>query len=980
MPVRAAGYEIPTAGNRMSTQTPHLLIVEDSPTQALQMEITLAAQGWTADVCATAEDALEKLNGTLPDLLLVDYHLPRMSGDELIRRVRLNVRTRQLPIIMLTDEATAEAEFRGIESGADAYVPKSADSELLPARINALLKRGGGGSGFHASTQALRRCQLLIVDDSPTFLEFLRGLLEEEGHDVMALLSGLEALERAEHESFDCVIVDLNMPEIDGVELCARLDAVRRRREELFQIVMLTASDSKTDLMRGLEAGADDYVTKANDIEIIKARIRALLRRKLLHEENLRISTEFRRKEGELLRAQEEKRLAEARASLADALEKSNRELAETNARLTQAQVELTRAKDQAEAANRAKSEFLANMSHELRTPMNGIIGMNTLLLATPLTPAQRHSAELVGSSAKLLLSLLNDILDISKLEANQVTLEQIEFDLARLFEETALLMAPKAAEHGIELVLDLLPSARRTAISDPTRIRQVALNLIGNAIKFTSRGGVTVAVAVHEGAGGALTLDVQVIDTGIGIPPDAVNRLFEKFVQADSSVSRRFGGTGLGLAICRETVGLLGGRIGVESTVGTGSTFWFTAGLTAGEGEPPAGPPPDLAGRQALLLVPDGLVRAPLVRELSRLGLSVRVEEAEDALAEVAGGRLSPDAVLLDMALVADGEADLVGRLRRWLPRARLIMLRPMTGAGTAPAGIDAVLDKPVLRPELLSVLRGWKPAVNAARTPQQPLAANPVPAASGARILLAEDNYVNQQVALHMLIGAGHSVDIANHGGEAVEALEAADYDLVLMDVQMPVVDGLEATRRIRAMGGARSAIPIIAMTANAMTGVEAEYRAAGMDDYISKPVEHQEFLGKVRHWLDRSRADSTPPPPPAEPVELDLVPVRQLRDMMGAQPFDRLLGQFLDNSRARLARIETALAGGDHNALTRDVHDMISTSGGFGCRALVRLGRDLEQALREDDAETTARLGANLLRMAPGTWEKLATAMRG
>ena len=328
----------------MRRAAPHIMVIEDSPTQALKLQFMLDSQGWTASMCGDAESALEQLGGILPDLVLVDFHLPRMNGDEFVRQIRMNVRTRELRVLMLTDSDTAETERKGFESGADAYVPKSADPDILLTRAHALLRKATPSIMAHGVAPGFRRSRLLVVDDSPTYLYFITAQLEEEGHEVVAVSTGGDVLQRVDDEQFDCIVVDLVMPEMSGTELCARLDAIRRKRDQLFQIVILTAQDSKEDMMRGLEAGADDFVGKSSESEILKARIRALLRRKFLHEENMRITGEFKNKELELERAHAEKQAAEARGALAEALERSNGELAAAYRELQETQTQLVQA------------------------------------------------------------------------------------------------------------------------------------------------------------------------------------------------------------------------------------------------------------------------------------------------------------------------------------------------------------------------------------------------------------------------------------------------------------------------------------------------------------------------------------------------------------------------------------------------------------------------------------------------------------
>lgn len=657
-------------------------------------------------------------------------------------------------------------------------------------------------------------------------------------------------------------------------------------------------------------------------------------------------------------------------------LRRAQAEAESSTRRLEQQTIQLAEARDSALAAARVKSQFLANMSHEIRTPMNGVLGMIGLLMDTDLTEEQREYANIIRNSGDALLTVINDILDFSKIESGKLEIEIADFNLRTLFEEVADLFAQRVHEKGLELACHVPPDFPEHLRGDDTRIRQVLTNLAGNALKFTEKGQISLKADLLQETPTHAHFRLSISDTGIGIPAERQEAIFESFIQADGSTTRRYGGTGLGLSICRQLVELMSGEIGVESELGRGSTFYFDLALAKNVNPPtlPEERTPQAFTGLRVLIVDDNETNRHILREQLR-AWGCRTAEATSG---IIGLRLLSDAyvqrdpfslVLLDMQMPELDGAQTAILIRNDRRSGEIPLLLLSSGFHSAEekarlqdSGFAAILTKPIRQANLLNTLLdvlGQRTKTNQKIAPDTGVGELPD---LGLRVLLAEDNSVNQKVALRMLEKWGCRADAVANGKEVLAALDSIHYDLILMDVQMPEMDGLEATTMIRRREqGIGKHVPIIALTAHAMTGDRERCLAAGMDDYVSKPIRAVELMNTLHNWQREITAAKTPRDVPAsvteQKTEKPILSVERLNESCGGdeETIQEVVADYLDVTPKGITRLAEAVAAENLRAVQAEAHTLKGSSWTVGAEAFGDLCEVIEHAAREGHWET-------------------------
>ena len=700
----------------------------------------------------------------------------------------------------------------------------------------------------------------------------------------------------------------------------------------------------------------------------------------------------------------EQKRLEELSIAQADALVNSAMMMSE----LQESRAELERARQVAEAASRSKSEFLANMSHEIRTPINGVLGMNEILMRSELTPKQHRCVVTIRNSIDALLRVINDILDFSKIESGKLELHDSPFDLRDVVEDLVGLYAESAYQRGVELKAVLPVSMPTRLIGDDGRLRQILTNLVGNALKFTSSGEVVINVKVeHEHEDGRVVMRFDVQDTGIGIAPAARAHIFDAFTQADGTTQRRYGGTGLGLAIASQLACYMGGQIVVESELDKGSTFWFTVCMRRDSAKYPEDETPDaLRGMRVLAVDDNETNRAIYHDQLGHWGCIFEMafdgENALERLQLAARAGQPFELVILDMHMPGMDGLELARRIvdDHTIPTPIQIMLSSMSDQLSTDQyrenGITQYLTKPARHLDLYRCLRRVR-CGEPAPAQAAPSAPTSVPHVRG-RILVAEDNLVNQEVILDLLSIDGLEVEIAADGLQAVNALNARRYDLVFMDCQMPVMDGFLATATIRSMEKERGGghVPIVALTANALEGDRERCLAAGMDDYLSKPFKAEELYARLSRWLPPahdveidapepaaacmvpapiSAADTTSAATNAQLLNPEALAHFEAREKSGrAGVLKRVVCAYQEQSAAIVQQMGASLAQGHFEAVRNGAHALKSSSAVVGAEMLSTLCREIEEACRNGNERLAVELVPDAIAMFAGVQRSL------
>ena len=694
------------------------------------------------------------------------------------------------------------------------------------------------------------------------------------------------------------------------------------------------------------------------------------------------------------------------------ALDQANKAITQANLqlenRVRERTCELEKTMEQARAASRAKSQFLASMSHEIRTPMNGVLGMAELLLGTELDSRQRRFAQTISRSGDTLLAIINDILDFSKIEAGKLELESSVFDVRMLVEDIAELCAEPAHAKGLELNCMLSANLPHGFRGDPLRSRQILVNLVSNAIKFTERGEVTLRAAMIDETEETARVRFEVRDTGIGIAEDDQARIFDSFVQADGSQTRKYGGTGLGLAISKQLVAMMGGTLELESSVGQGSSFGFTIGMAKGDIGDSSKQRSSIGDLRVVVVDDNATNREILGHQLSHLQIRhATASNGPQALSLLE--KATEKGETFDIAIIDRNMPEMDGlelaRLIHGDPRfagTRLIILGSTMDIGDREtwhgAGIETCLTKPVRQADLHETLAAVLEPTSPGDRPLDATTRTPAPGNASTfrgRILLAEDNAVNQEVALVMLEALSCRVEIANDGREALAAITDKKYDLVLMDCQMPEMDGFEATKEIRRwerQQGVGPRLPIIAVTANALRGDREQCLAAGMDDYLSKPFTHDQVAALLERWLPGAKEEpcrkeqtmeprmpsDTPSGPPETSVILDskaLDNIRALQRPGRPDVLGKVVDLFIEATPKLLQALRDARAGGDAEALRRAAHTLKSSGANVGAGGLAALCGQLESLARDGALDGSDHLIGEI----EDTYSAVATALQ-